>query len=421
MIAAALTDDDAITCVAMPAPVVDAARLVDAWRDDAVVAWTSRDVTIVGLGVARELRASGPMRWRDIAAQARSLRVTGPVRFLGGGAFAPGAADRAPWQGFGDAWFVLPRWTYVCDAQGAQLVLALDGSETRAQWDGELATLQAAFDAAPVAAGQPAVVELQRADGDEYRRQVAAITAAIPRGACSKIVAARTCTVALAGRVREAGMLAALDARHADCVRLLVRPPGAGTLVAATPERLVRRTGELVECDALAGTRSENADALMASAKDRREHDLVVTAIRAALEDAGATVDAPAEPLVRTLRHVVHLHTPFRAVLDRPRHVLELVERLHPTPAVGGTPTPVAVEWIRTHEPVQRGWYASPVGWFDGDGNGEFAVAIRSGVLAGNRAHLWAGGGIVAGSDPDYELAETELKLRAMLGALGVQ
>ena len=419
MIAAAMREDDAITCIASPAPVVDAAQLVDAWRDGPVMSWTSRDLTIVGMGVARELRASGPTRWRDIAAQARALRVHGPARFVGGGAFAPGAADRAPWQGFGDAWFVLPRWTYVRDGSGAQLVLALDGP--RARWDGELAMLLDACRGGAVAQEQPGVVELQRADGDEYRRQVAAITAAIARGACSKIVAARTCTVALAGRVREAGMLAALDARHADCVRLLVRPPGAGTLVAATPERLVRRTGELVECDALAGTRSENADALMASAKDRREHDLVVTAIRAALEDAGATVDAPAEPLVRTLRHVVHLHTPFRAVLDRPRHVLELVERLHPTPAVGGTPTPVAVEWIRTHEPVQRGWYASPVGWFDGDGNGELAVAIRSGVLAGNRAHLWAGGGIVAGSDPDYELAETELKLRAMLGALGVQ
>jgi len=116
----------------------------------------------------------------------------------------------------------------------------------------------------------------------------------------------------------------------------------------------------------------------------------------------------------------VHLHTPFRARLREPRHVLELAARLHPTPAVGGTPRELAIDWIRSREPVARGWYAAPVGWFDLDGNGELAVAIRSGVLAGNRAHLWAGAGIVAGSDPDRELAETELKLRAMLGALGV-
>src|SRR5690606_35742925 len=137
-------------------------------------------------------------------------------------------------------------------------------------------------------------------------------------------------------------------------------------------------------------------------------------------ESAGAAVDPPAQPAVKALRHVLHLHTPFRAVLREPRHVLELAARLHPTPAVGGTPTDVASAWIQTHEPMARGWYAAPVGWFDLDGNGELAVALRSGVIAGNRAHLWAGAGIVAGSDPERELAETEDKLRAMLGALGV-
>jgi isochorismate synthase EntC len=164
----------------------------------------------------------------------------------------------------------------------------------------------------------------------------------------------------------------------------------------------------------------EAAAQLLASAKDRREHELVVSAIRDALEGMRSDIDAPAEPVVRTLRHVLHLHTPIRAVLSEPHHVLELVAALHPTPAVGGTPTPYAIDWIKHHEPVARGWYASPVGWFDLDGDGEFAVAIRSGVIVGDRAHLWAGAGIVAGSDPDKELAETELKLRAMLGALGV-
>ena len=233
----------------------------------------------------------------------------------------------------------------------------------------------------------------------------------------------------LAAPVRAAELLAALDDRHADCVRVLIKPPGAGALIAATPERLVRRDGDYVQCDALAGSiaRTDDIDAaaqaLRASAKDRREHQLVVDAIRTALTEAGAQVVEPgteSEPAVRALRHVIHLHTPFRAVLRTPRHVLELAARLHPTPAVGGTPTDVATEWIRTHEPEARGWYAAPVGWFDLDGNGELAVALRSGVIAGNRAHLWAGAGIVAGSDPDRELAETDVKLRAMLGALGV-
>jgi len=430
---------DGLTFVAVPAPVVPVAALVDAALGEPLVTWTSADLAIAGIGVAREVRGRGDARWQQVIDGAR-VRVAGGVldgqpvaldqlglarpRFLGGAAFAPGAAERAPWVGFGDAWFVLPRWTYVHDGTRAYLVLAVDPAEAGdpSRWTRDLARLRAALASAPPARPQAALVELLPAPADAWRGQVEAITSAIARGECSKIVAARTCGVALAGPVRAAELLAALDDRHADCVRLLVRPPGAGTLIAATPERLVHRDGEVVRCDALAGTvaSSDAGATLLASGKDRREHALVVTAVRAALEACGGDVDVPAEPAVRALRHVLHLHTPIRATLREPRHVLELAASLHPTPAVGGTPTEIAREWIRTHEPVARGWYASPVGWFDLDGNGELAVAIRSGVLAGNRAHLWAGAGIVAGSDPERELAETDVKLRAMLGALGV-
>jgi isochorismate synthase EntC len=455
----------ALTFIAVPALITGAAAIVEAFRDQPRVAWTAGELTLVGIGCARELRGTGVDRWAELVRAARAIGAGGaggaviagepaPLaalgaarpRFLGGAAFAPGAADRAPWTGFGDAWFVLPRWTYVRDGARAHLVLAVDPRDAAAtaRWHDELARHHAAF-AGFTARPQPAVVELQRASAAEWHDQIIAITDAIGGGACSKIVAARTATIALAGAVRPADMLAALDQRHADCVRVLIQPPNAGALIAATPERLVRRDGELVWCDALAGTRSiaapgedpggapglsgvpggrdriiaEASAELRASPKDRREHALVVDAIRAALGDC-ADVDAPAEPDLRILRHVVHLHTPFRARLRAPRHLLELAARLHPTPAVGGTPREVAIDWIRSREPVARGWYAAPVGWFDLDGNGELAVAIRSGVLAGNRAHLWAGAGIVAGSDPDRELAETELKLRAMLGALGI-
>ncbi len=431
---AALARVDELTFHAFSAPVARASVLAA----EATVAWSAGDLVIVGIGIAREARGRGDGRWGEVIATAMrdgtaprvfidgvpsSLAALGFARprFLGGAAFAPGSADRAPWTGFGDAWFVLPRWTYVSNGVAAMLVLA--ASDGRDAPD-ELARLRGLLAAAPARRTQPRLLELQPARADEWRTQVTSITEAIGRGEYSKIVAARTCSVALAGAVDAAALVAALDERHADCIRVLVRPPGAGTLVAATPERLVRRDRESVHCDALAGTIAIVApDAratLLASAKDRREHELVVRAIRAALEDAGATVDVAAEPDVKALRHVLHLHTPFRATLREPRHVLELVARLHPTPAVGGTPTPSAIAWIQAHEPVARGWYASPVGWFDFDGNGELAVAIRSGVLVDNRAHLWAGAGIVAGSDPDRELAETDAKFRAMLGALGV-
>lgn len=456
-----------LTFVALPAPVIAPAAIVDEFRDAPLVSWASGELTLVGVGIARELRGHGARRWAEVIAHAHAIATNTPEvtdtddeprdtlptsddephraviagdlaptaalgfarpRFIGGAAFSPGAADQAPWTGFGDAWFALPRWTYVHDGARAYLVLAVDASDAAdpTRWRDELAIHRAAFAASTARLlGQPALVELAPAPAGAWRTQVTDITDAIAKGTCSKIVAARTCSVLLAGSIRTAELLAALDDRHADCVRVLIKPPGGGALVAATPERLVRRDGDTVLCDALAGSIAPNGDAeaaaatLFASAKDRNEHELVVTALRTALVDAGAHVDAPAQPTFKRLRHIIHLHTPFHAVLRTPRHVLQLAARLHPTPAVGGTPQTLAAAWIEAHEPEARGWYSAPVGWFDLDGNGELAVALRCGVIAGNRAHLWAGAGIVAGSDPDKELAETEMKFRAMLGALG--
>ncbi|NVB83847.1 MAG: isochorismate synthase [Kofleriaceae bacterium] len=440
--------------IAVPAPVVGAPVVVAAAGSQPVVAWSSTARSdrggvevIVGIGIAHELRGHGAARWREVIAGARTMHVaratrTSPrllqtmpaadfarPRFLGGVAFVPGAADRAPWTGFGDAWFVLPRWTYVHDGTRAALVLALDAGDAQhaARWRDELASLRTALDRV-VAGTQPPMTALDGGDRDAFRMQVSSITDAIARGEVAKVVAARSAVVTLADVARIPDMLAQLDERQTECVRLLVRPDGGGNaFVAATPERLVRLAGSTVSCDALAGSvarRAEVPDAetaatLLGSAKDRREHALVVDAIASALHQLGAEVSMPDAPGVRTLRQILHLHTPITAELREPRHVLELAAALHPTPAVGGTPTAMATEWISTSE-SPRGWYASPVGWFDLDGNGELAVAIRSGVIAGERAHLWAGAGIVAGSDPDRELAETDLKLRAMLGALGV-
>jgi menaquinone-specific isochorismate synthase len=440
------------TFIALPAPIVAAPAIAAAWRSMPVVAWSSRALTIVGVGAAHELRGSGTERWHEVIAAARGIEAStvvdrgglGPLarpRLLGGLAFAAGTADHAPWAGFGDAWFMLPRWTYVHDGVHAALVLAVDARDAQngARWREELTAFRTALATSFAPRPQPPLLAIDHGDRDAWRAQVQAITDAIAAGECAKIVAARSAVVTLAGDARVADMLAELDARHADCVRVLVRPPSGGALVAATPERLVKLDGANVACDALAGSiaraatapamesmtraaRPEDRDdaTLLASTKDRREHDLVVRAIASALHELGADVDAPAEPGVRTLRHVLHLHTPIAATLRSPRHVLELAEVLHPTPAVGGTPTKIALDWIAAREVAPRGWYAAPVGWFDLEGNGELAVAIRSGLLAGERAHLWAGAGIVAGSDPERELAETDLKLRAMLGALGV-
>lgn len=157
---------------------------------------------------------------------------------------------------------------------------------------------------------------------------------------------------------------------------------------------------------------------LLASAKDLAEHEIVVRTIRENLADICTDLHAPAAPTLLKLRNVQHLFTPISSTIVAGRTIFDLIERLHPTPAVGGRPREQALDWIREHEQLDRGWYAGPVGWLDAGGDGEFAVALRSALTEGNQAVLFAGCGIVADSDPAREYQESQIKLRAMLGAL---
>jgi isochorismate synthase len=190
---------------------------------------------------------------------------------------------------------------------------------------------------------------------------------------------------------------------------------------------LVRLEGGVVRADCVAGSAPRGGneiedDALGARLlnddKERREHAMVVRGLTGALEDFCSTIEAPAEPSLRKMANVQHLYTPVSAQTEGNRHILELVERLHPTPAVGGLPARRALCLIDRHERFSRGWYAGPIGWMDARGNGEFAVALRSALLNDRRAFLYAGCGIVAGSDPAREYEESQLKLQAMLWAL---
>jgi isochorismate synthase len=439
---AAAAPGDRLSRVVLPAPrVAPAALLNSRAADDVAVLWEPRarvgeaagdDWQLAGAGAAVTLRASGPDRVATIAAAARAVwaRVADvsigapPLRFLGGLAFAAGATDDA-WAAHGEASFVLPRWTYARRGDEAWLVLTVTGDEADpTRWQRELDDVDAALMTA-IAAPPARLVAHREADDASWRRQVEDIRAAIAGGQVAKVVAARASTVELDAPIAAAAVLGRLAERHADCTRFAVRAGGA-TFAGATPERLVRQRGRLVETDALAGSIARPAGgdaaaaaALLASSKERWEHDLVVRAIADTLGPRCSELSVPAAPAVHALRHLLHLHTPISGRLAAAGDVLDLVAALHPTPAVGGTPTAEAVAWIAAHE-APRGWYAAPVGWFDAAGDGDFAVAIRSGLLAGSRARIWAGAGIVRDSDADAELAEVRVKQRALLGALGV-
>jgi menaquinone-specific isochorismate synthase len=464
-----------LVVITVPAPVAPLEAL--ACASEYAVLWDPPSGTrYAGIGKAVELAASGRDR---ITALVRAAEPLWPrlcciehpgvaparPRLFGGFAFAPGAAQTQVWRDFGDARFVLPTWLYAREpateesgpeegVERAALSLTVDTAALAGASNADRASFlarhmaafervsgmleQAARQRADAGAGEGAgmgaevesatVLETEEMDPAAWRQQIRDIHSAIDAGRCDKIVAARCTMVELSRAADPALVLAALGRRYADCYRFGYRFGPGAMFVGAPPERLIARVGDRVFTEALAGSIATEpgheqaaAGALLASGKDRSEQDFVVQTIRAVLGPLCKELEVPAEPEIRALRHVLHLKTPITGTLARPAHVLDLVAALHPTPAVGGVPTDAAMAWIAEREPASRGWYAAPVGWFDDSGQGEFAVAIRSGLLCGGRAYLYAGAGIVRGSDPDAEFAETRLKQRAVLDALGVK
>jgi isochorismate synthase len=390
--------------------------------------------TVAGSGSVLRLEANGAERFdrlRDEAAKSFSRvvewaepNVVAPrLRFFGGASFHVGVRDPS-WTRFGDASFTLPRWLY-----GVH--------------DGE-AFLRFAFRRDELAHPETLLAEIERAESDadpntenaasrssappgndldaSWRPLVEDALDAIRGGAFHKLVVARRSPASRS--IPLSASIARLRKQNAESTTFaVVRGPSA--FFGASPERLIFLDGNRFVTEALAGTIARGEDdeaakrALFSSDKDRREHQVVVDGIAAALAPFSSGIDIPSEPGVRTLGRVHHLATPIVGRVDRDTHVLSLVSALHPTPAVSGLPQRAASEWIRDHESFERGWYAAPVGWFDDRGDGTFAVAIRSALVEENRAWVFAGAGIVDGSEPDAEFRETQLKQKTILAALG--
>jgi menaquinone-specific isochorismate synthase len=267
----------------------------------------------------------------------------------------------------------------------------------------------------------PSDFRLQAAPShDDWRDAIGEALTAIEHGDVRKVVLARAVEVTADGPLVVTDILRRLVALFPSCTTFSV-----DGFVGAS------RRGDDVRCQPLAGTVARSGDpdtdarlaaALMASAKDRREHAFVVDAVAQALAPMCAHLDTPREPTVVQLRNVAHLATLIHGRLAGGPgawpSALALAALLHPTPAVAGTPTAAALDLVAKLEAEPRGRYAGPVGWVDAGGDGEWVVGIRSAEIDGNRARLMSGVGVVAGSDPDAELAETQLKLQALLAAI---
>ena len=277
----------------------------------------------------------------------------------------------------------------------------------------------------PTSAVEPVPASLDRAMPAEFvwRGAVETAVSRMQRGELEKVVLARAVDVVAEATVDARVVAGRLARRFPSCFTYV-----CDGLVGASPELLVRRTGRHAESLVLAGTVARGADddedarleqSLLDSAKNRHEHRLAVESVMATLRGASVEVEADDGPQLLRLANLSHLATHVQAWLphDAPT-ALALAARLHPTAAVGGTPTATALDLIRLLEAAPRDRYAGPVGWVDANGDGEFALALRCAQLNGPRARLWAGAGIVAESDPDAEVEETAIKLEAALTAL---
>ncbi|MBI2765767.1 MAG: isochorismate synthase [Chloroflexi bacterium] len=404
-------------------------------RRRATVSWEHADsgTAIFGLGAALDL--SGP-RDEGLPEAKRALsRVTmraergiapdARPRFFGGAAFDPTATPRdAMWDALGGWRFVLPR------------VLV---ANTPAGWCGSVAVGDGDSNASDLAddirealLGLRATGSRPRCSGrgglaaDPWKSAVATAVGEINAGAYEKVVLARQQTVALPPGVGSGAIATRLAGRFPTCFVFQLRT-AESTWLGASPERLVSLQDGELRADSLASTTPRGAteeedralgEALLASPKEQAEHRFVVRALTESLRPACASLSVPAEPRLMKLPNIQHLHTPITGRAFPGLTTLDLVAAMHPTPAVGGWPRPEALEAIRRLESMDRGWYAAPIGWVDFDGNGEFAVGLRSALVTVENATLFAGAGIVGASDPERELAETMLKFRPLLGAI---
>jgi isochorismate synthase len=392
---------------------------------------------LVGVGAARVLKASGAGRFKQISAAWQELLAdaviddaaggpNGGPMLLGGFSFDPLRASARAWKTFSetsDARLVLPE----------RLLVRRDGAAwlTTNKLVGADPALRAASQNRSAAVYAEENAEPAPLSPNAWKALTTSVARGIRHGqlGIEKVVLARALAVQHSGPIDPVPALRQLAANYPSCTVFAVAH-GDACFLGATPERLIALQHGLATTMALAGSTPRGAtpaedqalaDRLLRDPKERAEHAVVVGALRDGLAQVSTRVIADAQPRVQKLPNLQHLLTPIRAQVSPGKNVLDLVEQLHPTPAMGGFPRQAALGLIRAAESLDRGWYAGPIGWVNRAGEGEFVVGIRSALIQGPSATLFAGCGIMAESNAAVEFAESNLKLQPMLAALGIQ
>jgi menaquinone-specific isochorismate synthase len=428
--------------------------------------------TIVGQGALERVSTSGSNRFHRTSALGKnlfnrvhhfnSLSRPYPLQLLGGFSFFNTLKKNSEWADFEPSLFHLPEWTIVKTKDEATLSLierindfeTVDNLVNKFQdklysWTNHnpydstyingnvehnkklLSTflpskIDSSFTTNPQTLGnQPGNIRAFTA----WKKMVIKAKKAFDAKELKKVVLARKVTQSLSQKPKAADVISNLEQQYPDCFVFCVNPKGDSYFIGATPERLARFTPTQVETESLAGssmrgkTYEEDDDLagkLLNSKKDRLEHQIVIEAIEEDLVPYSERMEHSSSPQVKKLPNVQHLYTPISAIFKKGVSRTNVLKDLHPTPAVGGFPREKALEFIEKEESFTRGWYASPIGWINSHGTGEFYVAIRSGLIEKNTAHFYAGCGIVEDSDPKNEWMETELKFKPMVDAVRI-
>ncbi|REL24094.1 isochorismate synthase [Rhodohalobacter sp. SW132] len=405
-------------------------------------------ISISAAGKVSELRATGQNRFDEISEKTNKLKkrisaytsvthnMAGPL-FLGGYSFGDHNVGKI-WKRFGAARFVLPEWILVKSGHRHMLTLILE-RKSKAIHDIYMEIIERVTDflnisgrhalpAPAINGNQNILCNMQSAfDKPTWLDRVDRAKDLIHEKAFEKIVLARSVKLKSKHNLNPTLLSYHLREKYPECYNFIIQIDKETSFIGATPERLASFEDGTFKTEGLAGSTSRGksasedaalAQSLLDSHKDRIEHQFVVRAIDNSLAPYSYRVEHPNKPQIKKLNNVQHLFTPISATIKSGVKIHDLVQQLHPTPAVGGFPRENAVPFIQEIEQIERGWYAAPVGWYNLNGCGEFAVAIRSALLHKNNAHLFAGCGIVGDSDPESEWQETLMKFQPITTAL---
>lgn len=437
-----------LATVTVPAPDLRPGPFLRHASDTARGFWSRGSRWVAHRGVAIELVASGREhgdRFARTAEAARDVarRVLLPsgaaraprVRFFGGFSFRPDHRATGVWSDFPDGLFHLPAVELEGDGSGdawlrvRAVVDERAGDEvfTRLRTEAETLRAELASRADFVRTGSTSRGRATATERGSWEQAVDASLSAIRSGAITKAVLARTLDVELDDPIDPVDVVGGLWEENRGSHVFLFEPVPGSAIVGAAPETVATLRDGVFHATAVAGSirrgdspreQAELAARLLASDKDRAEQRIALDDMVARLETVGHQIRTDPQPHVLTLARIQHLETEIRASVPAGVGVLDLLRLLHPTAAVCGLPRDSAMAFLAREEPFERGWYAGPVGWFDGEGNGVFAPALRTGVSTGSGWRLFAGAGIVEGSVPALEWEETGIKFQPMLDAL---